>query len=39
VEGGGDGTSFIGDAAGVGDGLRAVPRGGEAWGQHGGRAV
>jgi hypothetical protein len=28
----GDGAPFIGDAAGVGDGQRAVPHGGEVWG-------
>jgi hypothetical protein len=30
--GGGDGAPFICDVAGVGDGPRAAPRGGEAWG-------
>jgi hypothetical protein len=28
---GGDGAPFIGNAAGVGDGLRAAPHGSEAW--------
>jgi hypothetical protein len=38
---GSDGVPFIGDVAGVGDGPRATPRGGEAWGggQRDGRAV
>jgi hypothetical protein len=31
----GDGTPFIGNVAGVGDGLRAAPRSGEVWGAWG----